>query len=167
MARTLRTPPTVHAPSKHGLQPDDVLIARGQMRHGFHAARFQRPRDDQRIHADARHRAAVDVDGVHFLRGHDFVDLLVNALERNPFRRIDLHADGKFFLLQFFPELAFWFAFRNAARVVHWNVNRVMRLILRGPQRLYRLGHRANVRRSRAAASAENPHADCRGFPGE
>jgi len=77
------------------------------MRTGFDAAGFQSPCHNERVHSHAGHRAAIDVDGVDAAGSHDVVDLLVNALERDAFGRIDLHADGEFLVLQFFPELAF------------------------------------------------------------
>src|SRR5258706_12991642 len=95
---------------EHGLQADDVVVARGEVRHGFHAARFERTRGDERVHADAGHGAAVDVDGIDFARGHDFVDLLVDSVQRNALRRIDFYAHGKFIFLQFFPEITLGFA---------------------------------------------------------
>ena len=88
------------------------------MRNGFDAARFERAGGHQRVHADAGHRAAVDVDGVDFARGHDFVDLLEDAVEREAFWRIDFDADREFVRLQFLPEFAFGFALQQLARVL-------------------------------------------------
>ena len=90
-----------------GLQPDDILIPRGEMRNGFHAARFESAGNDECVHADASHGAGIDVDGMHFAGGHDLVDLLVDAIERNALGRVDFHADLEFSGLQVFPELAF------------------------------------------------------------
>ena len=87
------------------------------MRNGFDAARFERAGDDQRVHADAGHRAAVDVDGIDFVRGHDLVNLLEDAVEREAFGRIDFDADGELLSLEFFPEFAFRFALRRRERV--------------------------------------------------
>src|SRR4029077_16651768 len=38
---------------QRGLEADDVLIARGEVRNGFDAARFEGPGNDQRVHAHA------------------------------------------------------------------------------------------------------------------
>ena len=40
---------------QHGLQADDVRIARGEVRNGFDAARFERAGHHQRVHAHAGH----------------------------------------------------------------------------------------------------------------
>src|SRR5271154_502229 len=152
---------------QHGLQADDVEIARGQVWDSFNAARFERAGNHQRIHAYAGHGAAVDVYGVGLSRGHNFVHLLVNAVERNTFRGIDLHADGKFFSLQFFPEFAFWRAFLNG-RGLGRDLNDLRgSCVLGGPQRFYGFGHGANVRGRGAAAAAEDAHAQGRGFSGK
>ena len=86
------------------MQADDILVARGQMGNGFDAAGFQSAGHNQRVHADAGHGSAVDVDGIHFFRGHDLVDLLEDALEREALGRIDFQADAEFLFLKLFPE---------------------------------------------------------------
>src|SRR6266404_7998346 len=88
---------------QHRLQADDVVIASREVWHGFHAARFQRSRGDQRVHAYAGHRAAVNIDRIDFARGHDLIDLLVDSVERNALWRIDFYTDGEFIFLQLFP----------------------------------------------------------------
>ena len=52
---------------QHRLQPDNVLIACRQVRNGFHPARLECSGYDQGIHSHARHRSAIDVDGVHLV----------------------------------------------------------------------------------------------------
>src|SRR6267378_4230842 len=91
---------------KRSLQADDVLVARREMRNGFDAAGFQRAGHNQGVHANAGHGSAIDVDGVHFFGRHNLVDLLEDAVERESLGRIDFYADGEFFFLEFFPELA-------------------------------------------------------------
>src|SRR6202158_1112065 len=91
---------------KRSLQADDVLIARREMRNSFDAAGSQRAGHNQGVHADAGHGSAIDVDGIHFFGRHNLVDLLEDAVERESLGRIDFHADGEFFFLEFFPELA-------------------------------------------------------------
>ena len=98
---------------QHGLQADDVVVARREVRNRFNASRFEGARDDQRVHAHARHGPAVDVNGVDLARSHNLVDLLEDAVERKPLGRIDFHADAEFLFLQFFPELAFGNALRD------------------------------------------------------
>ena len=85
-----------------------------------------------------------------------------------PFGRIDFHANGEFLLLQFLPEFAFRFALCDRqARVARLADDRACAWALRGPQRLHRFGHGANVRGRGAAAAAENAHADIGGFAGK
>ena len=138
------------------------------MRNGFDAACFERAGGDERVHADASHRAAVDVDGVDFVRGHDFVDLLEDAVEGKPFRRIDFDADGKFFGLEFFPEFAFRFALQNGRGFCD-DFDGVMRgpVDFRRTQRFDGFRHGADVRGRGAAAAAENAHAESGGFASE
>src|SRR5690349_9458458 len=64
---------------KYGLQADDVVVAGGEVRDGFDSAGLERARGHERVHDDASHGAAADVDGVHVAAGHDFVDLLEDA----------------------------------------------------------------------------------------
>ena len=163
MARMLRTPPTVHAPSSSGLQTDDVLIARGEMRNGFDAASFESAGDDQRVHADASHGAGVDVDGVDFAGRHNFFDLLVNAIERNTFWRIDFDADLEFFGLDVFPELGFRRAFENGRGLGDgFDSCAGGDCALTGRSDFDGLGHGADVRGRRAAAAAEDADAGMR-----
>src|SRR5271165_6171905 len=79
---------------QHGLQADNVEIARGEVRDGFDAAGFECASDDERVHSDTSHGAAVDVDSIGFSGGHDFIDLFIDAVEGKPFGRIDFHAHG-------------------------------------------------------------------------
>ena len=46
------------------------------MRNRLDAASFQRAGHDQRVHAHARHRAAINIDGVDAPGRHDVIDLL-------------------------------------------------------------------------------------------
>ena len=115
--------------------------------------RFQGTGNDERIHTHARHRATVDVDGVHLLRGHYFVHLLENAVEGEALRRIDFHTHYKFFFLQLLPELAFGLALRNGSGFGHRFHYRRCRMSLCRTERFDGFRHRANVRRRRAAAT--------------
>src|SRR5271157_3054177 len=151
---------------KHGLQADDVLIARGEVRHGLDAPGFQSAGDNERVHAHASHRAAIDVDGVHLFGSHYFVNLLVDAIERKALGRIDLHANGEFLFLQFFPELALRFPLLYRHRVFHGFHDR-RGVSFPGMQRFHRFGHGADVRGRGATTPAKNAHAEFGGFPGE
>ena len=102
---------------QHRLQSDDVVVARGEMRNRFDAARFERARSHQRVHADAGHRAAVHVDDIDFARRHDAIDLFVDAIERQTFRRIDFDADREFFFLQLLEKFAFGIALGDDRRL--------------------------------------------------
>jgi hypothetical protein len=127
---------------------------------------FERTRGDQRVHADASHGSAVDIDGIDFARGHDFVDLLVDSIERNTFRRIDFHANHEFAFLQLFPEFALGFALQSGGRLCY-SLDVTNDGCLHWPQRLHRFGHGADVRGRGAAAAAENAHPESGGFAGE
>ena len=134
------------------------------MRNGFDASGFQRTGHNQGVHANARHRATVDVDGVDFLRRHHFVHFLEDALERKAFRWIDLHAEGELLCLEFSPEFAFWFSLGNGSRFRH-RCNRMRSsMCFCRTKRFHSFSHGANVRGRRAAAAAENAHAERGGF---
>src|SRR5580704_3161486 len=146
------------------LQTDDVEIARGEMRDGLDTSCFERTSGDEGVHANASHSAAVDVYGVDFFRDHDFVDLLVDAVERKAFGRIDFDADCKFVCLKFFPEFAFRFTLQNGRRFSDRDINRVMSgSRFCRPQRLDGFGHGSNVRGGRAAAAAKKAYAESGG----
>ena len=81
-----------------------------------HAARFQRSGHHHRVHAHARQRAAIDVDGVHVPAGHHFIHLFEHAIERDALGRIDLDGNHKFARLHLAPEAAFRFALRGGRR---------------------------------------------------
>src|SRR5713226_7362755 len=98
---------------QRSLQADDVLVTCREMWNGFDAAGFQRASHDQGVHADAGHGSAIDVDGIHFLRCHNPVDLLEDAIERKALWRIDLNANGEFLGLKILPEIAFRLALSN------------------------------------------------------
>src|SRR4029077_12403577 len=98
---------------KRGLQADDVLIACCEMRNGFDASGFERAGDDQGVHADAGHGSTIDVNGIHFFRRHDFIHLLIDAIERKALGRIDFHADDELFFLEFLPEFPLRIALGN------------------------------------------------------
>ena len=53
-------------PEQCGLQANDILVARGEMRNGLDAAGFESAGNDERVHSNASHGAGVDVDGIHF-----------------------------------------------------------------------------------------------------
>src|SRR5262249_61357535 len=80
---------------KSGLETDNVLVARGQVRDSLDAASFEGAGGDERVHADASHSAGVDVDGVDFAGSHEFIDLLEDAIEGKALGRIDFGADGE------------------------------------------------------------------------
>ena len=130
------------------------------MRHGFHAAGFERAGGHQSVHADASHGAGIDVDGVDFARSHDFIDLLENSVERKSFGRIDFHAYREFFSLQFFPEFAFRVALRDRRGLGGDRNGMRGGARFRRMQGFHRVRHGANVRRGGAAAAAENAHAE-------
>src|SRR4029077_3055416 len=71
-----------------GLQPDEILIARGHVGHGLDPPRLKGSGEHQRIHADPRESAAIDIDRIHAAARGDLVDLLEDALERDTLRRI-------------------------------------------------------------------------------
>src|SRR5579863_1996258 len=131
------------------------------MWHRFHAARFQCARHDHRVHAYARHRPAVDVDGVHLLRSHHAVHLLIDAVERDALGRIDFHADSELFILQPLPELAFWIALLNRHSGLSRCHNRCRGVLFCGAQRFHHVGHRADMRGRGSAASRANSAKYC------
>src|SRR5258708_1955375 len=131
------------------------------MRDSLDAAGFESACSHERVHADAGHGAAVDVYGIHAARGHYFVDLFENALEGNAFWRIDLDADGEFVGLEFFPKTAFRLAVLDGRRPCRKGVDGGRdRAGLCRPERLHRFCHGADVGRRRAAAAAEDAHAE-------
>ncbi len=95
-------------------------------------------------------------------RGHDFVDLLVDAVQRDTFGRIDFHTNGEFLLLQFFPEFAFRVTLQDRRRLHGLHLSDGS--CLHGPQRLHGFGHGADMRGRGATAAAENAHAEAGGF---
>ena len=88
---------------QRGLQTDEILVPRGDVRNRFHSARLQGSGQHQRVHAHAGQRAAIDVDGIHAAAGDDLVHLLEDAFERNALGRIDLHRNAKFAGLELAP----------------------------------------------------------------
>ena len=168
IARTLRTPPTVHAPSSIGLQADNVLVARGEMRNRFDAAGFQCACDDQRVHANASHGAAIDVDG-NRLCPRPSLFRLVRRCDRAQFplagqfpRRPRTLFSEAFSRIRFPVPSA---APEPSAASAVTTVPRMMRMA--GRQCLHRIGHGANVRGRGAATAAQNAYASFGGLARE
>ncbi len=70
IASTLRTPPTAHAPRSIACRP--IRFASRVVRCGTvsNPCASSAPGQHQRVHADPRQRAAVDVDRIDFARRH-------------------------------------------------------------------------------------------------
>ncbi len=85
---------------QHGLQADDVQVARGQVRDGFHAGLFEGPGEHDGVHPHAGQRSAVDVHGVHAPRSAEALHRLEDPIQVHPLRRVDLDGDGERSLLQ-------------------------------------------------------------------
>ena len=164
MASTLRTPPTDQAPSSTACETDQVQVARGEVRNRFDAARLQRAGHHHGVHAHARQRAAVDVDGVDAASGHDLVHLLEHAIQRDALGRIDFDRNEQTVppatsARERFPARAIA---GRASAGASWRTRTLACAVLLSfgrPQLLHRLGHRTNVFRSGAAASADDARA--------
>ena len=146
------------------------------MRNCFHAARFEAAGNHQSVHADAGHRAAVDVNRVNFSAGEHVVNLLVNSFERDAFWRIDFYGDDKFLFLDFFPDAAFRFAFRDAQRrfidvdfsQMRREVRRWERVFLpRRPSREYVPALCRNIRQAIERQERQHRCAKCAKYSGE
>ena len=132
------------------------------MRDRLVAVRFERASEHQRIHPDARQRAAVDINRVNAPIRHHVAHLLEDAFGGNSLRRINFDRHDKFSRLNLFPELALGLARENSARHVHgsYGANGCGRFVLRREKLLCCVCHCADVLWRSAAATTEQPYAD-------
>ena len=114
-------------------------------------------------------RAAVDVDGIDVAGGHDFVDLLEHALERDALGRIDFDAKPRILRLQFAPEFAFRLALgrRSTGRLRTRFTSMRERRLSRGRSIFTASAMARMCAGRRAAAAAQNARAHGGGFARE
>src|SRR3989338_1898697 len=95
-------PDAAHGPGaeQDGLQADDVQVARGEVRDGFHPGLLDGAGEHDGVHAHAGQGAAVDVDRVHAAGGFAAALPLENAVEVDALGWVDLDRNHELPLLQ-------------------------------------------------------------------